>query len=100
MSAAFILHPAHPIILRRCWSPDQFSHAILLICAMLLLYLAIVKSKFSNDWQQAGRPAPEHADAFAVSSFSGEQVQTFIGFISADGKNIANSIYTGAVTVL
>ncbi len=40
------------------------------------------------------------ADAFQVSSFSGEQVHTFIGFLSLDGKSIANSIYTGALTVL
>ena len=48
----------------------------------------------------AGAVRSAGADAFAVSSFSGEQVQTFIGFISADGKNIANSMYTGALTVL
>ena len=48
----------------------------------------------------AGAARSTGADSLAVSSFSGEQVQTFIGFISADGKNIAGSIYTGAVTVL
>nr|WP_294908721.1 DUF6266 family protein [uncultured Lacibacter sp.] len=48
----------------------------------------------------AGAARSTGAGLLAVSSFSGEQVQTFIGFISADGKNIAGSIYTGAVTVL
>ena len=48
----------------------------------------------------AGAVRSAGADAFTASSFSGEQVHTFIGFISADGKNIANSIYTGALTVL
>ncbi len=48
----------------------------------------------------AGAARSVGTEAFAVSSFSGEQVHTFIGFISADGKNIANSMYTGALTVL
>lgn len=48
----------------------------------------------------AGAARSTGADTLAVSSFSGEEVQTFIGFMSADGKNIASSIYTGAVTVL
>jgi uncharacterized protein DUF6266 len=37
---------------------------------------------------------------FDVPVFSGQQVQTFIGFISADGKDIASSIFTGQLTVL
>ena len=48
----------------------------------------------------AGAARSAGADAFAVSSFRGEQVHRFAGFISADGKNIANSIYTGELTVL
>ena len=48
----------------------------------------------------AGAARSAGADAFVVSSFSGEQVHTFVGFISTDGRNIANSIYTGALTVL
>jgi Family of unknown function (DUF6266) len=31
--------------------------------------------------------------------FAGLAVETYIGFISEDGKNIANSIFTGEVTV-
>ena len=34
-----------------------------------------------------------------LAAFSGQQVQTYIGFISDDGNNVANSIFTGAVTV-
>jgi hypothetical protein len=33
------------------------------------------------------------------ATFTGELVHTYIGFISEDGKDIANSIYTGPVTV-
>ncbi len=39
------------------------------------------------------------ADSLTVTAFSGKQVQTYIGFISADGLEIANSIFTGEVTV-
>ena len=33
------------------------------------------------------------------AAFAGKQVQTWIGFISEDGKDIANSVFTGAITV-
>jgi hypothetical protein len=32
-------------------------------------------------------------------TFSGEAVETYIGFLSADGRNAATSIFTGEVTV-
>lgn len=35
-----------------------------------------------------------------VTAFSGLQVHTYIGFISADGKSIATSVYAGPLTVL
>lgn len=38
-------------------------------------------------------------DALLVGAFTGLQVETYIGFISADGKSIASSIYTGQLTV-
>jgi len=34
-----------------------------------------------------------------LSTFSGKNVHTYIGFMSEDGKEIANSIYTGEVVV-
>ncbi len=34
-----------------------------------------------------------------LSAFSGLAVQTYIGFISADGNDVANSIFTGQITV-
>lgn len=42
----------------------------------------------------------EGQENLTVTSFAGLQVETYLGFISADGKSIASSIYTGAVTVL
>lgn len=38
-------------------------------------------------------------DALDLSSFAGQVVETYIGFISVDGRNIASSFYTGQVTV-
>jgi hypothetical protein len=38
-------------------------------------------------------------DQLNLTTFSGKEVHTYIGCISADGRNIATSIYTGAVTV-
>jgi len=35
-----------------------------------------------------------------VAAFSGKPVQTYIGFMSADGKRISTSLFTGAVNVL
>ena len=35
-----------------------------------------------------------------TSMFSGKAVQTYLGFISANGKFVANTVYTGAVNVL
>lgn len=42
----------------------------------------------------------EGQEDLAVASFAGLQVETYLGFISADGKSIASSVYTGALTVL
>ena len=39
------------------------------------------------------------ADDLNLASFSGRQVETYIGFISAEGNSVASSIYTGQVTV-
>lgn len=39
-------------------------------------------------------------DTLKLSTFAGQVVETYIGFISANGKSVATSIYTGQVTVL
>lgn len=38
-------------------------------------------------------------DSIDLSTFAGQLIETYIGFISADGKSVATSIYTGQVTV-
>lgn len=48
----------------------------------------------------AGADRSTASDVLAVPSFSGQQVETYVGFISKDGKSIASSIFTGQLTVL
>lgn len=38
-------------------------------------------------------------DSIDLSTFAGQLIETYIGFISADGKSVATSIYTGQVTL-
>jgi hypothetical protein len=40
------------------------------------------------------------AASLDLSAFSGKQVQTWIGFVSVSGKEVATSAFTGAVTIL
>lgn len=39
-------------------------------------------------------------DTLNVANFKGKLVETYLGFISADGREVASSMYTGQVTVL
>lgn len=39
------------------------------------------------------------SQAYNAAVFEGEQVETWVGFISANGREIASSIYTGQLTV-
>lgn len=48
----------------------------------------------------AGNSRSAGAAALQVSTFSGEVVQVYISFLSADGKNIASSIYVDSLSVL
>lgn len=43
--------------------------------------------------------SPGAPAAAPLQTASGQDVHTWIGFISEDGQNIASSIYTGMVTV-
>lgn len=47
----------------------------------------------------AGAARSTGSDTLAVPAFSGLEVQTFLGFLSADSRNIASSVYTGQLTV-
>ncbi len=47
----------------------------------------------------AGADRSALTDSLNLAAFTGKEVQTYIGFISSDGYNVASSIYTGAVIV-
>jgi hypothetical protein len=48
----------------------------------------------------AGAVRSTGSSSIPVAAFGGLTVHTYIGFISADGKSIASSLYTGQLTVL
>lgn len=47
----------------------------------------------------AGPPRSAGVAVIGVPGLAGKTVHTWLGFISEDGKEVANSVYTGAVTV-
>jgi hypothetical protein len=59
-------------------------------------------SEALNAWIFIQDIAPRNAGTFTLdaASFSGKPAQTWLGFVSADGKFVANTFYTGAVNVL
>ena len=65
--------------------------------ALLVVYNA-TKGYAVYDTAGATR-ATQSQNLVVPSDFSGDTVQAFIGFISDDGKEIANSVHIGSVTV-
>ena len=55
-----------------------------------------------NHWIYNLNTATRNAGTYTldVPAFSGKPVQTFLGFLSEDGKFVSNSVYTGQVNVL
>jgi hypothetical protein len=55
-----------------------------------------------NRWIFAQQTAPRNAGTYSldVTAFSGKAVQTYIGFLSADGQSVSNSLFTGQANVL
>ncbi len=55
-----------------------------------------------NRWIFAQNTAPRSAGTYSldVTAFSGKAVQTYIGFVSADGQSVSNSLFTGQVNIL
>jgi hypothetical protein len=59
---------------------------------------------YSTDLNQCiyslnGPVRSEASAVLEVPLFMGQVVQTYIGFISADGKDISNSFFTGAISL-
>jgi hypothetical protein len=71
---------------------------------MLISDLAFVAaySEDLNSWIYEPKAATRNAGSFTldVAEFSGKPVQTYIGFMSADGRKVATSLFTGTVNVL
>lgn len=64
--------------------------------AVLVAYCEDMRSAV---YTTTGTDRSTGSDSLDVSNFSGKKVQTYIGFISEDGKLLANSIYTGELTI-
>jgi Family of unknown function (DUF6266) len=64
--------------------------------AILAVYCAALKSTI---YKTNGTDRSSGADSLNVANFAGQTVETWIGFISEDGKAIANSIYTGQLSI-
>ena len=47
----------------------------------------------------SGADRNELTETLNLVAFSGKTVETYLGFISEDGRNVASSIYTGSVVV-
>src|SRR5579863_2789350 len=53
-------------------------------------------------WVYREQAASRNAGTYTldVTAFSGKAVQTYIGFVSADGQTVSNSLFTGEVNIL
>lgn len=64
--------------------------------AILVVYCAALKTTI---YTLNGGVRSAGAANIDVSTFAGNTVETWLGFISADGKKVSNSFYTGELTV-
>lgn len=64
--------------------------------AMLLVYCPALKQSI---YTTGGATRVSETDSLDCAAFKGETVETWIGFISEDGKEIADSIYTGELNL-
>jgi hypothetical protein len=80
------------------WTDNSGSgNALATDKALLVVYNA---TKGYAVYDTAGASRATQAQNLTVpSDFSGDSVEAFIGFVSEDGKEVANSVYIGSVTV-
>lgn len=64
--------------------------------AILVIYCPEMRSCV---YTTSGAERSAQADSFNVSGYSGKTVETWIGFISEDGREVATSIYTGQLLI-
>lgn len=55
-----------------------------------------------DDWETSAKGSLRNAGSYTldVAAFSGKAVHGYIGFLSADGKFVSTSLYTGLVNIL
>lgn len=64
--------------------------------AILVAYCPVMKQVIYTT--SGGNRSALTAD-LNLLTFTGKVVETYVGFISEDGRNVASSIFTGEVTV-
>ena len=64
--------------------------------AILVVYCPAMKLAL---YTTTGATRSDGSQQYNAAVFHGQQVETWVGFISADGKEIASSIFTGQLTV-
>ena len=52
-----------------------------------------------TEYSSTGATRSSGTQVFDVSEFSGKKVHTYLGFIAEDGERVADSVYTGELTV-
>lgn len=80
------------------WSDNSGSGNVLGTDKALLVVYNATKGYAVYDTAGASR-ATQAQNLTVPSDFSGDSVEAFIGFVSEDGKEVANSVYIGSVTV-
>ena len=83
-------------ILTWSWTDNNSSTADPNDEAILLAYCPTMKQAI---FTTGGGKRSELTGELNLLTFSGQAVETYIGFLSADGRNAATSIFTGEVTV-
>ena len=64
----------------------------------LIAVINLAKGEAVTD--TAGAPRPDCVHSIAVpAEWYGDEVHTYMGFISEDGREVANSVYLGVVTI-
>jgi hypothetical protein len=79
------------------WHPNiQYGHGNATDRAILVVYCEAYNACI---YTTAGPPRSAGVAAIGVPALVGQTVHTWLGFISEDGKEVSDSVYTGIITV-
>lgn len=79
------------------WTNDAGSRGALATDQALLV--AYCPAKHDALWLLNSANRGDGSGSLPLAKFAGQEVQTWLGFFSADGRLIANSVFTGAFTL-